>query len=103
MHIFFYIWIKASVHKWVCVREESDFSRSIFQINFSRGFLIILRGTWQVILDHFGEESINLDSTKQLPHARKSHKLDLEWDDLPVGAPPYNLTAPYRFKGDEPK
>ncbi len=29
--------------------------------------------------------------------------LDLEWDDLPVGAPPYNLTPPYRFKGDEPK
>lgn len=28
--------------------------------------------------------------------------LGLDWDDLPIGAPPYSLESPYSFKGDEP-
>lgn len=28
--------------------------------------------------------------------------LDLGWDDLPIGPPPYPDKAPYRFTGDEP-
>lgn len=29
--------------------------------------------------------------------------LDLDWDNLPVGPPPYNKTKPYSFTGDEPQ
>lgn len=29
--------------------------------------------------------------------------LGLDWDDLPIGPPPYHLETPYRFDGDEPE